>query len=88
MYLPFSKLVKEVADVPVIVAGRMDNPELAVGAFEEVLTDIIGLGRPLLADPHLPNKVRSGKVETIRPCLSCHDGCMERIAQAFPISCE
>ncbi|MDP4106141.1 MAG: FAD-dependent oxidoreductase [Bacillota bacterium] len=87
MYLPFSKLVKDAVDVPVIVAGRMDNPELAARALEEGLTDIIGLGRPLLADPFLPNKVRTGKVETIRPCLSCHDGCMGRIAQALPLSC-
>ncbi|MDP4085955.1 MAG: FAD-dependent oxidoreductase [Bacillota bacterium] len=87
MYLPFSKLVKEVVDVPVIVAGRMDNPELAARALEEGLTDIIGLGRPLLADPYLPNKVRNRKVDTIRPCLSCHDGCMGRIAKALPLSC-
>lgn len=87
MYLPFSKLVKEAVTVPVIVAGRMDNPELAARAIEEGLTDIIGLGRPLLADAHLPNKVRTGKVESIRPCLSCHDGCMGRIASALPLSC-
>lgn len=87
MYLPFSKLVKDAVDVPVIVAGRMDNPELAARAIEEGLTDIIGLGRPLLADAHLPNKVRTGKIESIRPCLSCHDGCMGRIAQALPLSC-
>lgn len=87
MYLPYSKLVKEAVDVPVIVAGRMDNPELAARALEEGLADIISLGRPLLADAHIPNKVRSGKVETIRPCLSCHDGCMDRIAQSLPLSC-
>lgn len=87
MYVQFGKMIKEVVDVPVIVAGRMDNPNLASKAIEEGSADIIGLGRPLLADPYLPEKVRTGQLEKIRPCLSCHEGCMGRIAKGVGISC-
>jgi len=87
MYVQFGKMLKEVVDVPIIVAGRMDNPDLASKAIEDGNVDIIGLGRPLLADPYLPEKVRTGQLEKIRPCLSCHEGCMGRIAKGVGISC-
>ncbi|MBA7715515.1 Cinnamate reductase [subsurface metagenome] len=33
--------------------------------------DLIGLCRPLLADPELPNKIASERLEDIRPCMHC-----------------
>ena len=74
MYLPLTKKLKEVVNVPVIIAGRMEDPDLASKALEDGAADMIGLGRPLLADPQVPNKIKNGKVQKIRPCLSCHEG--------------
>lgn len=87
MYRKFGKIVKENVDVPVILAGRMDNPDIALSALENGEADIIGLGRPLLADPFITRKIRTGKLDDIRPCLSCHLGCMGRIATAGGLSC-
>jgi 2-enoate reductase len=87
LYLPFNRILKDNLSVPVITAGRMDNPDLAAAAIDAGDTDMIGLGRPLLADPELPNKVRRGRVERIRPCLSCQEGCMGRLAHFAQISC-
>ena len=87
LYLPFNRILKEHLTVPVITAGRMDNPDLAAAAIQAGDTDMIGLARPLLADPELPNKVKSGRVERIRPCLSCQEGCMGRLANYAQISC-
>ena len=85
VYLPFNEKLKKVVKVPVISAGRMDDPEIAYKAIENGQTDFIGLGRPLLCDPELPNKIRTGNVDDIRPCLSCHDGCFEHMGTL--ISC-
>lgn len=79
VYLPFNEQLKKVVSVPVISAGRMDDPDLASEAIRKGQTDFIGLGRPLLADPELPNKIRMGCTDDIRPCLSCHDGCFEHM---------
>ena len=79
--------LKEVVKVPVLVAGRMEDPDLASSALEEGMADAIVIGRGLLADPQLPNKIKAEKLDDIRPCLCCHDGCMGRIAQIKPISC-
>ena len=81
LYIPFAKIIKDVVNVPIICAGRMDNPDLAMSALEDGACDMIGLGRPLLADPDYVNKLRVGNVAGIRPCLSCHEGCMGRIQE-------
>jgi 2-enoate reductase len=85
--LPFNEELKKVVRIPVMTTGRMDNPELASHAVAEKQTDMIGLGRPLLADPYLVNKIRMGHVGKIRPCLSCQEGCMGRLKAFLTISC-
>lgn len=86
MYRSFGKMVKEAVDVPIILAGRLDDPDVALSALDGCC-DIVSYGRPLLADPYLPQKLQTERYEDIRPCLSCHDGCMGRIAQGLPLSC-
>lgn len=87
LYIPYAKMVKDVVDVPVLCAGRMDDPELAVKAVQEGACDIVSLGRPLLADPDYVNKLRADKIASIRPCLSCQEGCMGRIQEYSAINC-
>lgn len=78
MYLEHARQLKEVVSVPVIVAGRMDDPDMALKALEDGIIDGVGLGRPVLSDPDYVNKIRCGKTREIRPCLGCHDGCFGR----------
>ncbi len=87
MYKPYCKAVAEVIDVPVIMAGRMDEPNMAARAVEEGVAQNISLGRPLLADPDIVNKIRRGRPEEVRPCLSCHLGCLGRMAEVGNVSC-
>ena len=87
LYRPYAKMVKEVVDVPVICAGRMDNPDMASQAIADGTCDMISLGRPLLADADYVNKLRSGNVARIRPCLSCQEGCMGRIQEYSALNC-
>ena len=87
LYRNYCKMVKEVVDVPVFCAGRMDDPDMALEAIETGVCDVIDMGRPLLADPDYVNKLRSGRIGEIRPCISCHEGCMGRIAEYSLINC-
>lgn len=86
-YLPLTEMLKKVVTVPVTVAGRMEIPDLAAAAIAEGKADMVSLGRGLLADPYWPTKVLEGKIDRIRPCLACHDGCDERITLGRPLSC-
>ena len=86
-YLPLTEKLKKVVKVPVIVAGRMELPELAEQAIVEGKIDIVELGRGLLADPFWANKVKEGKTDNIRPCLGCHDGCVGNMFLNRALSC-
>lgn len=86
-YISHVEKLKEVVDIPILVAGRMDLPELANAAIAENRIDMALIGRGLLADPEWPNKVRAGQVDRIRPCVGCHDGCMGRLETKKIVSC-
>jgi 2-enoate reductase len=79
--------IKEHVDIPVICAGRMENPEIGAKAIAEGKIDSIGLARSLLADPEWAKKVEKGDVEDIRPCIACHVGCLQRIFNMKDMSC-
>lgn len=87
LYRPFCKIMKETVDVPIICAGRMDSPDMALEAITDETCDMISLGRPLLADPDYVNKLRAGRLDEIRPCISCQEGCMGRIQEYSALNC-
>ena len=87
LYLPYNEILKNTVDVPIITAGRMEDPELASDAILSGKTDMIGLARPLLADAEIPNKILADKYEEVRPCLSCQEGCMGRLQSYANITC-
>ena len=63
--------VKKVVDIPVIAANLIRSPKQAEMQLEEGTQDFISLGRPLIADPHWPNKVKSGNENLIKRCVFC-----------------
>ncbi|MDI9370141.1 MAG: FAD-dependent oxidoreductase [Synergistota bacterium] len=86
-YLHLTEKLKEVVKVPVISAGKLGDPAVAERAIIEGRADGVSLGRPLLSDPEWARKVRTGRVEKIRPCIGCHEACLKRIARCKPLSC-
>jgi 2,4-dienoyl-CoA reductase-like NADH-dependent reductase (Old Yellow Enzyme family)/thioredoxin reductase len=72
--------IKSVVNLPVITVGRILNPEMAEKALEEGKADLVSMGRSLIADPHWPKKVSEGRLEDIRPCISCNR-CIESIVE-------
>jgi NADPH-dependent 2,4-dienoyl-CoA reductase/sulfur reductase-like enzyme len=70
--VPLAEEVKKVVEVPVVTAGKI-SPELAEQIIASGKADFIALGRPLLADPELPNKLRQGRVDDVRRCIYCNN---------------
>lgn len=86
-YKEFARITKENVSIPVIMAGRVDNPDTALECIEGGICDVVSLGRPTLADPDIVNKIRTGKTACVRPCISCQEGCMGRIQTYSLINC-
>ena len=79
--------IKQVVSIPVIACNRINTPNLAEEILQEGKADFIGMARPLLADPELPNKAMSGHPEQIRPCIGCNQGCLDYVFRMKPTSC-
>ncbi|HKZ72992.1 MAG TPA: FAD-dependent oxidoreductase [Steroidobacteraceae bacterium] len=65
--------------VPRIVCGRLRTLEDGEQVLREGIADLVGFVRPLIADPELIRKSRSGRVEQVRPCIGCNQGCVAGI---------
>lgn len=63
-----AEAVKRHTDLPVITFGRLE-PEMADDVIASGKADFVSMGRKLLADPDLPNKLRDGLRDDVRPCI-------------------
>lgn len=72
------KTARENISVPILNAGT-HNPETALEAIESGDVDLVMMGRALIADPQLPNKLMHEAREDVRPCLRCNENCIGRI---------
>ncbi|MHB9114873.1 MAG: oxidoreductase [Thermoleophilia bacterium] len=81
-----AKAVKDVVSVPVIAVGGL-NDEVGSKLIDEGLADIAAMGRALIADPSLPNKMARGLDKEIRPCIRCNDGCIGRFFAGKTMRC-
>ena len=93
MYLPLgtnvdlAAEVKKAVSIPVIVCGRMHDPDLCEETVASGKADGVAMGRAMLADPDFAIKAKLNQVDDIRPCLSCNFGCRGRMKRGIGLSC-
>jgi 2,4-dienoyl-CoA reductase-like NADH-dependent reductase (Old Yellow Enzyme family) len=83
--LAHAATVRRELGVPVIAMGRV-TPEAAEGALAEGSADVIAMARALVADPDLPNKLRDGRRDRVRPCAYQYR-CIGAIFLNEPVQC-
>ncbi len=66
--------IKKFVDIPVVCAGRME-PDVGAKAIEEGRIDAVGVARQFLVDPEWITKLIDERLEDIKPCICCHNGC-------------
>lgn len=79
--------IKKSVSIPISTVGRIIDPAMAECILDSGKADIIGLGRPLLADADWVNKAASGNACDIRHCISCNKGCTDNIQKRTFLSC-
>jgi NADPH-dependent 2,4-dienoyl-CoA reductase/sulfur reductase-like enzyme len=70
-----------------MVVGRLDDPVLAAAVLRGGKADLIAIGRGLIADPELPNKLAEGRLDDVRPCIACNQGCIGSMVTGAPFNC-
>ena len=66
--------IKQFVEIPVVCAGRME-PDVGAQAVAEGKIDGVGIARQFLVDPEWITKLIEDRMEDIKPCICCHNGC-------------
>jgi len=82
-----AKAIKEVVDIPILCVGRINTPQLAEFVIATGRADIVSMGRALNADPEMPNKALEGRLDDVRPCVGCNEGCISAVMKGRPAGC-
>lgn len=73
-----AEAVKQQVSIPVSTVGRIKSPVMADDFIRQGKVDLVSMGRPLIADPELAEKARTGRLDDIRPCLADCRGCLDQ----------
>lgn len=84
---PLGRRVKEAVRVPVIVAGRINQPQDGDLIIARGDADAVGMTRALICDPRLPELAQAGRLDDIRACIGCNQACIGHFHSGHPISC-
>jgi 2,4-dienoyl-CoA reductase-like NADH-dependent reductase (Old Yellow Enzyme family)/NADPH-dependent 2,4-dienoyl-CoA reductase/sulfur reductase-like enzyme len=80
-----ARAFKSAVALPIIASGRVEakaaNTHIGAGDY-----DFLAMGRKLLADPALPNKLAAGMADTVRPCIYCYT-CVSAAYTREPLRC-
>jgi 2,4-dienoyl-CoA reductase-like NADH-dependent reductase (Old Yellow Enzyme family)/thioredoxin reductase len=79
--------IKQIVDLPVFSAIRINDPVTANDIIKNNEADMVAMTRATLCDPELPNKAREGRLDDIRLCIACNQGCWGNWERRESITC-
>jgi 2,4-dienoyl-CoA reductase-like NADH-dependent reductase (Old Yellow Enzyme family) len=84
---PLAGKLRAAVDVPVLVAGRINQPQEAEHIIAAGQADACVMTRAMICDPEMPRLARAGQSDDIRACIACNQACIGHFHLGFPISC-
>ncbi len=86
-WAPQAAAIRQRISKPVLVGGRINQPQLAEEVIAQGQADMVGMVRALICDPDLPVKAEKGRYDDIRACIGCNQACVGHRLSYYPISC-
>lgn len=84
---PQAGTLRAAVGVPVFVAGRINQPQIAEEVLAAGLADMCGMTRALISDADMPIKAAAGRLDDIRACIGCNQACIGHFHMGYSISC-
>jgi 2,4-dienoyl-CoA reductase-like NADH-dependent reductase (Old Yellow Enzyme family)/thioredoxin reductase len=84
---PLASSVRQAVDIPVIAVGRILDPFDAAQVLRDGAADMVAMTRQQIADPETTNKIAAGRLQDIRRCIGCNQGCIDRLFEFQHSSC-
>ncbi|QTJ68523.1 FAD-dependent oxidoreductase [Rhodococcus sp. ZPP] len=73
--IPSASKIRAATGVPTLVGQRIRDAATADHAIKSGHVDMVGMARALIADPDLPVKSETGRLDEIRGCLGINQDC-------------
>ncbi|RNF10809.1 2,4-dienoyl-coa reductase-like protein [Trypanosoma rangeli] len=73
-------------NLPVVATHRVHSIAVTGCLLRAGVCDLVGVARPLLADPQMTRKAEEGHEEAIIPCIACNH-CVNRLYKHQRITC-
>jgi 2,4-dienoyl-CoA reductase (NADPH2) len=73
--IPSASRIRAVTGMPTLVGQRIRDVATAEHAIKAGHADLVGMARALIADPDLPEKSRTGRLDEVRGCLGINQDC-------------
>lgn len=86
-FVYLASAIKELVTIPVITVGRINDPVQAEKILADGHADLVAMARALIVDPEWPNKAQENRLEDIRVCVACKEGCVGRLKANAPMGC-
>lgn len=86
-FRPLNQALKRQSDLPIVAFGRLKEPDLCEHMLASGEADLIGMARQLIADPETPRKLLEGRLDEVRACIGCNDGCLHQVVQEKGVRC-
>ncbi len=84
---PEAAPLRQALKVPVFVAGRINQPQIAEAILAQGQADVCGMTRAMICDPEMPAKAKAGRLDDIRACIGCNQACIGHFHKGLPVSC-
>ncbi|HEX3064444.1 MAG TPA: FAD-dependent oxidoreductase [Dongiaceae bacterium] len=84
---PQAGSLRAAVGLPVFVAGRINQPQIAEAVLVAGQADMCGMTRAMISDPEIANKAKAGRLDDIRACIGCNQACIGHYHAGYSISC-
>lgn len=81
------RLKEDGIKTPLLVQGKLNDPEYAEKVLENGYAELIALGKQSLADPEYPNKIFNNRFEDVNYCIGCCECLNGGMLETHPAGC-
>jgi mycofactocin system FadH/OYE family oxidoreductase 2 len=88
LYLPLATEIRRaVTRVPIFAVGRIIDPLHAERVLADGIADMVAMTRANISDPEVVKKAQEGRLEDIRECIGCNQGCIDTVFKQMYLGC-
>lgn len=83
----FTATIKQAVSIPVVLANRINMPDVAEQLLADGQGDLVQMARPFLADAEWVVKAKHGQANLINTCIGCNQACLDHVFERKAVSC-